>query len=93
MCVFNKYQVTLYLSPKYTSTVENKGEEYDYNAVGNDNYFRRFCTLDLVITMKVEEDLRNLTNPGVGFSAAKFMTSDDFHNQEDAAIWYDRALV
>ena len=81
MCVFNKYQVTLYLSPKYTSTVENKGEEYDYNAVGNDNDFHRLYTLDLVIPMKVEEDLSNLPKPGVVYSATKFMIADYLHEQ------------
>ena len=43
--------------------------------------------------MKVEEDLSNLPNPGVVFSAKTFMTADDWHDQEEAAIWDDRVLV
>ena len=44
-------------------------EENVYDDVGNDNYFRKFCTLDLVIPMKAEEDLSNLPKPDVVFSA------------------------
>ena len=68
MCVFNKDQVPIALSPTYSSNVENKGEEYVYDSVGNENDFRRFCTLYLEIPIKVEEDLSNLPNPGVFFS-------------------------
>ena len=81
MFVFNKQQVLIALSPTYASTVDNTGEEYVYNAVGNDNDFHRLYTLDLVIPMKVEEDLSNLPKPGLVFSATKFMTEYDFHNQ------------
>ena len=43
--------------------------------------------------MKVEEDLSNLPNPGVVFSAKTFMTEDDWRDQEEAALWDDRVLV
>ena len=82
MCVFNKYQVPITISPTYASTVENTGEEYVYNTVSNDNDFCRLCTLDLVIPIKVEEEISNLPNPGVVFSATKFMTADYWHDQE-----------
>ena len=62
MCVFNEDQVPISISQTY---------------VGNENDFRRLCTLDLVIPMKVEEDFSNLPKPGVGFSAKTFMAADD----------------
>ena len=93
MCVFNKYQVPITISPTYASTVENTGEEYVYNTVSNDNDFCRLCTLDLVIPMKVEESLSNLPNNDVVFSAIFFMGEDDWHDQEEADLWDDRVLV
>ena len=77
MFTFNKYQVPIALSQTYTITVDNIVEAYVYDAIGNENEFRRFCTLDLVIPMKVEEDLSNLPKPDVVFSATNFMTADD----------------
>ena len=79
--MLNKDQVPIYLSPTYASTVDNTGEEYIYDAVVNENDFRRFCTIDLVIPMKAEEDLSNRTKPGVVFSSKKFMTEDDWNDQ------------
>ena len=81
VCVFKKDQVPIALSPTYASTVDNTGEEYVYDAVGNENDLQRFCTLDLVILMKVEEDLSNLPKPGVFFIATKFMTADYWNDQ------------
>ena len=78
-CVLNKDQASIALSRAYASNVDNTGEEYVYDAVGNDNEFCRFCTLDLVIPMKAVYDSSNLPNPGVIFSAIKFMTEDDWH--------------
>ena len=43
--------------------------------------------------MKVEEDLNNLPKTGVVFSATKFMTVDDWNDQEEEALWDDRVLV
>ena len=43
--------------------------------------------------MNVEEELINLPEPGVVFSATKFMTSYDWHDEDDAALWNDRVLV
>ena len=37
VCVLNKDQVPISLSPIYASNVDNTGEEYFYNAVGNEN--------------------------------------------------------
>ena len=68
MCMFNKDQVPIALSPTYDSTVDNTGKEYVYDTIGNEIKFRRFCTLYLVISTKVEEDLRNLPKTGVVFS-------------------------
>ena len=82
MCVFNKYQVPIALSPTYDSTVDNTGEEYIYDAVGNENEFHTFCTIDLVIPVKVEEELINLPNHGVVFIATEFMVADDLRKQE-----------
>ena len=84
--MFNKYQVPIVTSPTYDSNVDNTLEEYVYNAVGKENDFRRLCTLDLVIPIKVEEEISNLPNPGVVFSPTKFMTADDSHDQEDAYL-------
>ena len=77
VCVFNKNQVLIALLPTYVSTVDNTGEEYVCNAVENENDFCRLCTLDLVIPMKLEEDLSNFPKPCVVFSATKFMTADN----------------
>ena len=93
LCVFNKDQVLIALLPTYVSNVDNTGEEYVCNAVENENDFCRLCTLDLVIPMDVEEDLSNLPNPGVVFIAKTFMTADDWHDQEEAALWDDRVLL
>ena len=41
----------------------------------------------------MEEDLRNLPKPGLVFSATEFITTDDWHEQEEAAIWDDCVLV
>lgn len=92
-CVFNKDQVPIALSPTYASTVDSIGTECVYDAVGNENDFRRFCTLDLVIPMKVADDLGNLPKPGVVFSASKFMSAEDWHDQDEAAEWDDRVVV
>ena len=62
-------------------------EEYVCDSVGNDNDFHILCTLDMVILMKVEEDLSNLPNTGVVFSGTNFMTADDWHDQEEVALW------
>lgn len=91
--VFNKDQVPIALSPTYASTVDSVGADCVYDAVGNENDFRRFCTLDLVIPMKVTDDLSNLPKPGVVFSASKFMTAEEWHDQEEAAEWDDRVVV
>ena len=93
VCVFNKDQVPIDISSAYATTVDNTGEEYDYDAVGNENDFCKLYTLDLVIPMDVEEDLSNLPNPGVVFIATNFMIEDDRHDQEDADLWYDCVLV
>ena len=98
--MLNKDQASIALSRAYASTVDNTGEEYVYDAVGNENDFRRLCTLNLVIPkktnktkLKVEDDLSNLPKPGVVFSANSFMTEDYWHEQEDAALWDDHVLV
>ena len=43
--------------------------------------------------MKLEEDLRNLSKPGVVFSATKFMTADYWYDQEEATLWDYHILV
>ena len=43
--------------------------------------------------MEVEEDLSNLPKPGVVFSVTKFITTDDWNEQEEADLWYDCVLV
>ena len=43
--------------------------------------------------MTVEKDLRKLSNSDVVFSVTNFMTSDYWHDQEEAALWDDHVLV
>ena len=86
VCVSNKYQVLIAISQSYDSTVDSTVEEDVYYAVGNENAFRILCTLYLAIPMKMEGDLINLPNPSVVFSATEFMTSYDWHCQEETVI-------
>ena len=76
-------QVPIELCDSNGSTIDDKGAIEIYDAVGKDSDAKRFCTLNLYGSMLLRDDLANLRRVHGVFSASKFQTADEWHDEEE----------
>ena len=71
--VFNRDQVPIALAASYASTIDDTNKDVIWDASFDSADTKRFCSLNLTITMEVEEDLSNLIRPHLVFKATNFV--------------------
>ena len=77
LCVFNRDQVPIALSSSCALTIDVKNKDVIWDATFDAEDTKRFCTLNLTITMEVSDDLSNLVRPHLVFKATKFTRGED----------------
>ena len=75
--VFNRDQVPMALSSSCSTTIDEKNNDIIWDASFDSDDTKRFCSLNLTITMEVSEDLSNLVRPHLVFKATKFIRGED----------------
>ena len=86
-------------------TIETTGEDEVYDAVMDPKDEKRFCSLNLTLSMDLHDELKkvesitglentyNYPKVHVVFKASKFQTADDWHDQEERRQWDPRLVV
>ena len=80
--VFNRDQVPIALAASHSTTIDDVNRDVIQDATSGSDDTKRFCSLNLTITMKVEEDLSNLVRPHLVFKATKFIKGEDQHQKD-----------
>ena len=75
--VFNRDEVPIALAAPYASTIDDRSKDVIWDATFDANDTKRFCTLNLTITMEVKGDLSNLIRPHLVFKATRFVRGED----------------
>ena len=76
--VFNLDQVPINLAQSSNQTINEKGAREVYDGVSKASDVKRFCTLNLMIPMEVNEDSSNIPKPHIIFSASGYKVGDDW---------------
>ena len=75
--VYNRDQVPMALAAQYATTIEDKNKDVIWDSTYDSSDVKRFSTLNLTITMEVQEDLGNIIKPHLVFKATRFAREDD----------------
>ena len=75
--VYNRDQVPMALSGGYATTVDDKSSNVIQDATVDSNDTKRFCTLNLTITMDINEQESNIIRPHLVFKATQFVRGED----------------
>ena len=75
--VFNRDQVPMALASSCATTIDDKNNDVIWDATFDSDDIKRFCSLNLTITMEVSADLSNLVRPHLVFKATKFVRGED----------------
>ena len=75
--VYNRDQVPMALSAGYATTIDDKSNDVIQDATVDSNDTKRFCTLNLTITMDINEQESNIIRPHLVFKATKFVRGED----------------
>ena len=90
--VFNRDEVPMALASAYSSTIDDKNKDVIWDSTFDDNDTKRFCSLNLTITMEVSEDLSNLIRPHLVFKATNFIRGEDWTKREGNGV-FERDLL
>jgi hypothetical protein len=88
--VFNRDQVPIALCPSVAKTVDNTGAPVVLNSLDLSN--KRFCTLNLTISMRVRPDCRNVPKCHLVFRGG-FKGGKDWVDAEERAKFYPQVVV
>ena len=96
--VFNRDQVPMALAGSYASSIDEKNKDIIQDATYDSSDVKRFCTLNLTVPMKVEDDLSNLVRPHLVFKATRFVRGEDQNQKNEEGIlerelWDKRVVV
>ena len=79
------------LASSCATTIDDKNNDIIWNATFDTEDAKRFCSLNLTITMEVSDDLSDLVCPLLVFKATKFVRVEEW-KQKDESGTYERHL-
>ena len=90
--VFNLDQVPINLAQSCNKTINEKGAKEVYDGVTKGSDMKRFCTLNLMIPMEINDDSSNIPKPHIIFSASSYKTGEDWSASEREE-WPDNVII
>jgi hypothetical protein len=94
--VYNRDEVPIELLSDNKRTLDEKGADVVWTALGSETDSKRFCTLNLMVPMKVDIDeageIKNLPLPHVVFKATNFCDGNDW-DAEEVKLWHPNVIV
>ena len=79
--VFNRDEVPIALASPYSATIDDKNKDVIWDSTFDAEDTKRFCTLNLTITMEAK-DLSNMIRPHLVFKATRFVRGEDWTKKD-----------